>query len=138
MKPSMEYNLDDWRKVPQRLAKKAELGIKRTAQKILNASHRKVPVVTKNLFASGAVDIKGSGLHTVGIVKYTAPYSVFVERGTGLYGPRKKRIYPTTKQALFWPGAAHPVKSIAGQKPQPFLKPAFDEEAPKLAEYIFR
>jgi HK97 gp10 family phage protein len=137
MKPDFELNLDDWKKVPKKLAKKVEIGIKKTAQAILNASRTRVPNVTENLYSSGGVDIQGSGLETEGTIKYTAFYAPYVEKGTGLYGPKKQKIYPKNGQALFWPGAAHPVKSIKGQKPQPFLGPAFEEESPKLADYVF-
>ncbi len=137
MKADFEFSLEDFRKIPRRLAERAERGIKRLAQRILNESHKRVPKVTENLYNSGTVNVQGGGLDTEATVRYTARYAAFVERGTGLFGPYKKRIYPTEKQALFWPGAAHPVKSIAGQKPQPYLKPAFDESVPLLADYVF-
>ena len=35
-------------------------------------------------------------------VVVTAPYARWVEEGTGLYGPRKKRIVPTHAKALAW------------------------------------
>jgi hypothetical protein len=54
-------------------------------------------------------------------VRFTAPYAEFVYRGTGLFGPHNQRIFPTTKKALFWPGARHPVRSIAGMKPNPWI-----------------
>lgn len=48
-------------------------------------------------------------------------YSVDVEMGT-----MPHFIVPNTKQALFWPGAAHPVKYVnhPGTKPEPYLRPA--------------
>lgn len=137
MKPDFELNLDEWRKIPQKLARKVEIGIKQTAQAILSASHAKVPKVTENLYESGTVEIHGGGLNTEGTIKYTAFYAPFVEKGTGLFGPKKQRIFPKSGQALFWPGAAHPVKSIKGMKAQPYLGPAFEEESPKLAKYVF-
>jgi hypothetical protein len=50
------------------------------------------------------------------------PYAKYVHEGTGLYGPNGARIVPKTKKALYWPGADHPVKSVAGQQKQPFMK----------------
>ena len=35
-------------------------------------------------------------------VVVTAPYGRWVEEGTGLYGPRKRRIVPTHAKALAW------------------------------------
>lgn len=56
-----------------------------------------------------------------GIVENDAPYSLWVHEGTGLYGPRQERIYPTRKDALWWPGLDHPVKSTKGMKGRPFF-----------------
>lgn len=47
----------------------------------------------------------------------------YVTQGTGIYGPLGRRIVPTTAKALFWPGAMHPVRSIAGQRPNDFVSP---------------
>ncbi len=54
-------------------------------------------------------------------VSGAAPYAVHVHEGTGLFGPRRERIRPTNKRALMWPGASHPVRSIAGMRPNPFM-----------------
>ncbi len=51
----------------------------------------------------------------------------FVVYGTGVYGPVGQRIRPTTAKALFWPGADHPVKSVAGMKPNDFVTPALQD-----------
>jgi hypothetical protein len=49
----------------------------------------------------------------------TASYAPFVEFGT-----RPHTILPTSKQALYWPGADHPVRSVnhPGTKPNPFME----------------
>ncbi len=75
-------------------------------------------------------------------------YAPFVHSGTGLYGPNKKRITPREKQALRTPYG--PRKSIAGQKPQPYLNDAasnilssgkldiiFDEFSGRLGDDVF-
>jgi hypothetical protein len=48
-------------------------------------------------------------------------YCTDVELGTGPHV-----IVPTTKQALSWPGAEHPVRKVnhPGTRPYPFLRPA--------------
>ena len=56
-----------------------------------------------------------------GVVKATAGHAVYVHEGTGLYGPHNKRIVPTEKKAMFWPGAAHPFRSTRGMFPRPFF-----------------
>lgn len=58
-------------------------------------------------------------------------YAIFVHQGTGLWGPFKRRITPIRKKALYWPGAAHPVKSVKGQPPQPFLNTAWAKVLPE-------
>lgn len=52
------------------------------------------------------------------------PYAAWVELGTD-----EHIIEPTKKKALFWPGAAHPVKRVRhpGTRAQPFMKPALYE-----------
>lgn len=60
-------------------------------------------------------------------VKTTQPTKLgYVTEGTGIYGPIGERIYPTVKKALFWPGAEHPVKSVAGQEANDFVSPVTD------------
>jgi hypothetical protein len=39
------------------------------------------------------------------IVEARTPYARYVEEGTGLYGPKKKRIVPKTKKAMRWKGS---------------------------------
>lgn len=61
-------------------------------------------------------------------VRTTQPNKVqLLLSGTGLYGDRGERIVPTTKRALFWPGAEHPVRSVAGMKANDFVTPALDD-----------
>ena len=80
------------------------------------------PVRTSNLANSGGSDVNAAG--TKGTVFFTALYAAFVHEGTGLYGPHKTKIVPKDKKALFWPGAAHPVRSVRGMKGNPFLTDA--------------
>lgn len=59
----------------------------------------------------------------------TAFYTYFVERGTGLFGPRKHLIYPKKAKALRWVsfGKVHFAAYIMGQPGQFFIKKT-DEE----------
>jgi len=60
----------------------------------------------------------------IGQIETTQPKKLhYLRVGTGLYGPYNQRIYPRTKKALYWPGAAHPVASIAGMRPNDFVTP---------------
>src|SRR5579884_3847285 len=69
-------------------------------------------------------------------IRTTQPTKLkFVRFGTGLYGPRGERIVPKTKKALYWPDAAHPVKSVRGMEPNDFVKPILDN-APNAEEVL--
>jgi hypothetical protein len=58
---------------------------------------------------------------TPGMLRWfpTASYAPFVEFGT-----KPHTIVPKEKQALYWPGAAHPVRSVnhPGTKPNQFME----------------
>jgi hypothetical protein len=49
----------------------------------------------------------------------TASYARFVEFGTAPH-----RIAPVDREALYWPGASHPVRSVMhpGTRPNPFME----------------
>ncbi len=141
--PVVFLDLDDrdFRRLPARVEKKAEKAVKQTTLLIEAAAVRKAPRKTGNLQNSGTSGFSGSGFNIVGEVKFTAKYAIFVHEGTGIFGPEQREIeiFPRGKKALFWPGAAHPVKRVRqkGIRGRPFLKAAFEEEQPKLAKRIF-
>jgi hypothetical protein len=83
------------------------------------------PKKTSNLARSRTTRVLDDGLK--GILAFTALYAVFVHEGTGIFGIYHRRIVPTEKKALFWPGAKHPVRSTAGMKGRPWVKEAADE-----------
>jgi hypothetical protein len=60
---------------------------------------------------------------------YAINYALFVERGT-----RAHVILPVKKKALYWEGAAHPVRMVfhPGTSARPFLVPVMQEKAPYL------
>jgi HK97 gp10 family phage protein len=82
-------------------------------------------VKTGNMARSRTTSVSEDG--NKGSLSFTAPYAIFVHEGTGLFGIYHRRIKPTTKKALFWPGARHPVNSTAGMKGDPFVTRAADE-----------
>lgn len=94
-----------------------------------------------NLKHSGTSEFSGSGFETVGAVKFTAPYAIYVHEGTGIFGPKQRPyvVEAKFKKALYWKGAPHPFKkvTIRGMRARPFLKQAFEEEAGKLGQFIF-
>lgn len=94
-----------------------------TDQAKVNASGRPGPnVQSGRLRASiGPPRLVSGATGLYCIVGTSVHYALFVERGTGPY-----TIHPQNKKALYWKGAAHPVRSVrrAGNKPYPFLVPA--------------
>jgi hypothetical protein len=74
-------------------------------------------------------------------VKTTQPTKLgYVRNGTGIYGKYNQRIVPVTKKALYWKGAPHPVRSVAGQKANDFIKPIVEnykvEAATRVSEFL--
>lgn len=149
---SIELDERDLKKLERVLPKKAEQAIKRTTLLIEAKAVRYAPYARfaggsrggrkgTNLKQSGTSDISGSGFETVGMVKFTALYAIYVHEGTGIYGPKQRPyvVEARHKKALYWKGAPHPFKkvTIRGMRARPFLKQAFEEEAPKLGQFIF-
>jgi hypothetical protein len=60
-------------------------------------------------------------------------YAPYVEFGTGIYGPKGEPIRPQVKQALYWPGADHPMRSVKGQHPNPFMERIVEAAQPEIA-----
>lgn len=70
----------------------------------------------------------GQVYEAVAGVRKTAPYGRWVEEGTGIYGHRKMPIVP--KHAPFlvfhWRGKLRFRRSVKGQKPQRYMRRAYD------------
>ena len=77
---------------------------------------------------------EGQGDHRrVFVAKTVAPYFDYVVDGT-----RPHTIVPKNKQALFWPGAGHPVKMVKhpGTKPNDYVTRAFRNMMPDVDRKI--
>lgn len=98
-----------------------------SALKVQDLARIKAPHRTGTLQRS--IQIETSELQAE--VKVIEKYGLYIEQGTGIYGPENKmiEIRPRNKKALFWPGAAYPVKVVRqkGQKARPFFGPAIQE-----------
>ena len=121
-----------------RVAHEIEAEAKEVAPKVEGDLARDIQVFMDNL-ANLEVSIGNSKL---------IEYAPFVHGGTGLYGPKKKRITPREKKALKTPYG--PRKSIAGQQAQPYLTDAaasilssgkldriFDDFTDRLGDEVF-
>ena len=97
------------------------------AKQISRAIALSVALVNRNAKLEAPVGKTGmlkSGIHSKisplnGKVESTVGYGVFVHEGTSPH-----IIRPTKKKALYWKGAAHPVKLVhhPGTKANPFMK----------------
>lgn len=113
-------------RAPDSVAKEIQMTIRTSVNFIRPFMRQKAPHRSGKL--SRSIFAKVNGLEgSVGPDLSVTPYALYVHRGTGIYGPFGKRIYPTSKKALYWKGAAHPYRSVAGQKANPFVKNTFDE-----------
>lgn len=75
----------------------------------------------KNARNSG---VRDEGTRLVGFVEFTVNYAIYVTKGTGIYGPRGRKITPKTAKALVFRapnGDLVYAKSVKGIRPNPFL-----------------
>ena len=132
----------------ERLVELAGLDAEREAKK-------KVPVRHNVLKSSIRLDVKRNPESVRASVGTNVHYGPYVEYGTGIYGPRKRRIFPKTAKALSWiqrgrgsyvggkykaagPGKRVTVRSIAGMKARPYMAPALQVGIKKLKADVGR
>lgn len=68
-------------------------------------------------------------------------YGGWLEEGTGIYGPMKKKIVPVDKKQLSWVdtgGNWHHAKSVKGIKPMPILHDTLDNNKQNIANRIIK
>lgn len=74
-------------------------------------------------------------------VKGKAFYTQFVDQGTGLYGPLKKWITPTTAKALSWvdrdSGRRITRRRVRGQRGQHFFRRALEMVFDRVVEHPY-
>ncbi|MFJ9719883.1 HK97 gp10 family phage protein [Streptomyces sp. NPDC101213] len=73
-------------------------------------------------------EVKVEGDKVVGRVWSDDPVVEWLEKGTGIYGPRGQRIYPRRAKVLRWEdgGRVFFAPSIKGMRPQPFMRRALE------------
>lgn len=72
------------------------------------------------------------------IVHDGVEYGIYLEFGTGIYGPMKRKITPKNKKALHWEknGKDFFAKSVKGIKPySPFLK-GLERAKPEINDFV--
>lgn len=94
---------------------------------VLRVARFQAPRRSGALVSSGRVrGPRTRGSRVAATVVFTAKHAIYVQRGTGLYGPRRSVIRPTRKRFLRWEdnGIVHFAKSVRGMRPIPFLTDA--------------
>ncbi len=97
-------------------------------------STAKSMVPRKTSVLQGSIQMRPTMISGVDLVGYWGSfgvkYALWVEQGT-----RPHVILPKTRQALYWPGADHPVRMVyhPGTKSRPYLIPAAQQHYPSLA-----
>jgi len=97
---------------------------------LTNALSRVAPVDTGFLRNAIRYEVKGDK-----IIISLPIYALYLEYGTGLYGPEHHRIYPKTKKALHWIGKGGGdvfAASTAGMHPQPFIRNTLYHKLPQI------
>lgn len=129
------------------------------ARMVQAEAKRLVPRKTGNL---GRSIIVGHVTKSTATVEATANYATWVEKGTGIYGPKKRPIVPRRASVLAWPtGGSTKVRlsgrsrtrkgqkladmafatSVRGRKATPFMEPAAKKVAAQpglVAEVVSR
>jgi len=65
-------------------------------------------------------------------------YALFVHEGTGIYGPVGQRIVPKRARFLVfeWKGRTWFLKSVAGQRPNPYVDRAMTASEGRMREFV--
>lgn len=78
--------------------------------------------------------IMGEVHYPWGQVAVNEKYGIYIEEGTGLYGPRRQAITPKTGKVLAFRSGGSMVfaKKVKGMKPRPFFKPGWQAAQPYI------
>ena len=103
--------------------------ITRVGQLVMRAAQREAPEGKGVLRQSIGMTVVGGG--SGALITEGARHGVFVREGT-----KPHVIVPRHKKALYWPGAAHPVKRVShpGTKANPYHQRAVEDSRPDIEE----
>lgn len=112
------------------------------APKVSAAIVATMPLDTGNMILETSVEpiIDSQGRPTLR-VRGKAFYTAWVDQGTGLYGPLKKWITPTTAKALSWTsretGQRVTRRRVRGQRGQHFFRRALEMVFDRVTEHPY-
>lgn len=115
-------------KAPQKVVNGLGEWVNRTAARTQRHARSEVPVRQGTL--QNSIHIINSGRLSA-VVKPTADYALYVHEGTGVYGPKKRRIVAKGRALAFQvDGQIVFRKSVKGQKPNKFMKRTYEAVQP--------
>ena len=94
---------------------------------VQQSAQSKAPTDTGNLKRSIEIDIEEDG--SEGVVYTNVEYAPYVEIGTGIHSSKG-----TGRKTPWRYHGAHGWVTTSGNKPQPFMKPAVDENKAKISK----
>lgn len=108
--------------------------LRRRGARVETEAKRRCPIDTGRLRSSIRTELVTVDGQLAAKVGTNVKYAIFVERGTGIYGPRGQPIRPVRARALRWvprgQNEAVFAREVRGMKPRPFLLPALESEFP--------
>jgi len=153
--PNLDALKADFEKAGKEAPSRLKFGLTQFLSMVADVARTSCPVKTGHLQSSITHEItKATNTEVEGRVGSNVEYAPYVELGTGIYGPNKTPIRPKTKKVLAWvsrgprpttpagwkqasaEGRAVFAKETRGQKPKPFLLPAFINNLGKLVEVL--
>ncbi|MGA5506828.1 HK97 gp10 family phage protein [Streptomyces umbrinus] len=113
-----------------RMSDDVKQAVNQTRLDVQSEARRRAPVDTGRLRSSIVSRAENSGRSVGYVVGSNVVYARAIE-----FGRDEMDIFPKTKQALFWPGAAHPVAKVHVPEieARPYLRPAIE-----MTEIFFR
>lgn len=116
---------------PDKLTQAKQKGLEYSSQELIRVLMRNSPV-DHGLLKSWFLDSLSSD---EAVIKSPAEYAQWVNDGTQPY-----TITPTSKKALYWEGADHPVKVVhhPGIKARHFVEDSLDDVNGRLDGYFLR
>lgn len=122
--------VEAFKKAPAVVNDQLQRGVKEAGKTILTIEKKEAPVGTGNLRRL----IQFSYSPISAMVWPSAGYAVFVNEGTGLYGPRKDFIRPKRAKVLAFKKGGKMIfaKKVKGQKANPFVERTRDLAESKI------
>lgn len=136
---TIEWNEDDLRRFVQLTQDVYDRALGYVAQEVWGNIGREAPTDEGKLANTGNWALEKAG--HLGYRIYTnLVYALFVHEGTGIYGPVGRPITPTRARFLVfeWQGRTWFLRSVKGQKPNPYADRAMESAEMRIPEFVQR